>query len=146
MRRWVEPWWLTGVILSESLAKCLHFPAILTRSVNLKGEKFMTDYAADTNASKERLVADVKQVIADAEELMLATAHNTESKVVVMRERMAESLKEARHKLADAEDAIKAKTREVARATDDYVHEHPWKAIGAAAGVGLIVGLLIGRR
>jgi ElaB/YqjD/DUF883 family membrane-anchored ribosome-binding protein len=34
----------------------------------------------------------------------------------------------------------------VARATDDYVHEHPWKSIGVAAGVGLLVGLLIGRR
>ena len=31
-------------------------------------------------------------------------------------------------------------------AADDYVHEHPWKAIGAAAGVGMIIGLLIGRR
>jgi ElaB/YqjD/DUF883 family membrane-anchored ribosome-binding protein len=34
----------------------------------------------------------------------------------------------------------------VARATDDYVHEHPWRAVGAAAGVGLIIGLLISRR
>jgi ElaB/YqjD/DUF883 family membrane-anchored ribosome-binding protein len=34
----------------------------------------------------------------------------------------------------------------VARATDDYGHEHPWKAVGAAAGMGLIVGLLLGRR
>jgi ElaB/YqjD/DUF883 family membrane-anchored ribosome-binding protein len=59
---------------------------------------------------------------------------------------MIDNLKAARHKLADVEDAIKVKTREVARATDDYVHEHPWKAIGTAAGVGLIVGLLIGRR
>lgn len=105
----------------------------------------MTDYT-DTTATKERFVADVKQVIQDAEELMHATAHNTEGKVAVLRERMAENLKVARHKLADAEDAIKVKTREVARATDDYVHEHPWKAIGTAAGVGLIVGLLIGRR
>lgn len=105
----------------------------------------MTDYT-DTTATKERFVADVKQVIQDAEELMQATAHNTEGKVAVLRERMAENLKVARHKLADAEDAIKVKTREVARATDDYVHEHPWKAIGTAAGVGLIVGLLIGRR
>jgi ElaB/YqjD/DUF883 family membrane-anchored ribosome-binding protein len=105
----------------------------------------MTDQI-DTVATKERFVADVKQVIQDAEELMQATAHHTEGKVAVLRERMAESLKVARYKLADAEDAIKVKTREVARATDDYVHEHPWKSIGTAAGVGLIVGLLIGRR
>ncbi len=105
----------------------------------------MTDNT-ETLASKERFVADVKQVIQDAEELMIATAHQTEGKVAVMRERLAENLKTARHKLADAEDAIKVKTREVARATDDYVHEHPWKSIGVAAGAGLIIGLLIGRR
>lgn len=105
----------------------------------------MTDNA-DTVASKERFVADVKQVIQDAEELMVATAHQTEGKVVAMRERLSENLKVARHKLADAEDAIKVKTREVARATDDYVHENPWRSIGVAAGAGLIVGLLIGRR
>lgn len=97
-------------------------------------------------ASKEKLVADLRLVIADAEELLAATAHQTEGKVAELRERVALNLKEARYKLADAEAAIRAKTREVARATDDYVHEHPWKAIGAAAGAGLIIGLLISRR
>lgn len=106
----------------------------------------MSVYAETTTASKERLVADLKQVIADADELMHATAHQTEGKIAEVRERIAENLRSARHKLADAEEALKEKTKEVARATDDYVHEHPWKAIGAAAGVGLIVGLLIGRR
>lgn len=77
---------------------------------------------------------------------MQATAHQTEGKVAELRERISDNLRDARHKLADAEDAIKEKTREVARATDDYVHEHPWSAIGAAAGLGLVVGLLISRR
>jgi ElaB/YqjD/DUF883 family membrane-anchored ribosome-binding protein len=42
--------------------------------------------------------------------------------------------------------SVKEKTKEVARATDDYVHEHPWLAISTAAGAGLVIGLLIGRR
>ena len=49
-------------------------------------------------------------------------------------------------RFTDLEDKVKDKTKEVARATDDYVHEHPWPAIGAAVGVGLVIGLLIGRR
>ncbi len=101
---------------------------------------------ADTVASKERLVTDLRQVIADAEELLSATAHQTEGKVVALRERIGDNLREARYKLVDAEEALKAKTREVARVTDDYVHENPWRSIGIAAGVGLVVGLLIGRR
>lgn len=105
----------------------------------------MTEYT-DTAASKERLAADLRQLIADAESLVAETAHNSEGKIIALRERVTENLKAARYKLADMEDAIKVKTREVARATDDYVHEHPWKAIGTAASVGVIVGLLIGRR
>ena len=33
-----------------------------------------------------------------------------------------------------------------AKTTDTYVHENPWRAVGIAAGVGLLLGLLIGRR
>jgi ElaB/YqjD/DUF883 family membrane-anchored ribosome-binding protein len=106
----------------------------------------MTDFAEPSTASKEKLVADLKQVIADAEELMVATAHQTEGKIAELRARINDNLRAARYKLADAEAAVKAKTREVAHATDDYVHENPWKAVGVAAGVGLVVGLLIGRR
>jgi len=106
----------------------------------------MPKTSQDTLAGKEKLIADLQRVIADAEELMQATAHQTEGKVVELREHINDNLRQARHKLADAEDAIKEKTREMARATDDYVHEHPWPSMGAAAGVGLVIGLLIGRR
>jgi ElaB/YqjD/DUF883 family membrane-anchored ribosome-binding protein len=36
--------------------------------------------------------------------------------------------------------------RDAARATDDYVHDNPWQAIGVAAAVGFLVGLVISRR
>ena len=52
----------------------------------------------------------------------------------------------AKVKLADAEAVMLDKTKQAARATDEYVHENPWKAVGIAAGVGFLVGLLISRR
>ena len=106
----------------------------------------MNDTANDTQISKEKLVRDLQRVITDAEELLHATAGQTEGKVVELRERIRSNLMDARHKLGDIEDAVKAKTKQAARATDDYVHEHPWRAIGSAVGFGLLVGLLIGRR
>lgn len=106
----------------------------------------MTDSNADVLANKEKLVADLRRVITDAEELMQVTAHQTEGRVVELRERINENLRQARHKLHEAEDAIKEKTREVARATDDYVHDHPWRAVGTAAAVGMVIGMLISRR
>ncbi len=95
---------------------------------------------------KDKLVSELHRVIADAEELMRATSHQTEGKVAELRDRITTNLRDARHKLADAEESIKERTLEAARVTDEYVHENPWSAIGAAAGVGLLVGLLISRR
>ncbi|MBU0601015.1 MAG: DUF883 family protein [Gammaproteobacteria bacterium] len=103
----------------------------------------LTDQSAVT---KEKLVTDLKLVIADAEELLRVTASQAGEKVGELRVRMQENLTSARHRLADAEAALKEKSREVARATDDYVHEHPWRSIGVAAGAGLLIGLLLGRR
>lgn len=99
-----------------------------------------------THQPKDKLIADLKLVISDAEELLAETASHTGEKIGVLRERMQDNLRNARHKLGELEDAVVVKTREMAKATDHYVHEHPWKSVGVAAGVGLIIGLLISRR
>ena len=96
--------------------------------------------------SKDKLVQDFKIVVADAEELLKATANQAGEKVAAARERIQDSLHEAKVKLAEAEDVIVQNGRLAARATDEYVHENPWRAVGIGAGVGLIIGLLIGRR
>lgn len=101
---------------------------------------------ATTETSKKKLVRDLQRVISDAEELLHATANQTEGKVIEMRERIRENLVAAKHRLGDIEENVAARTKEAARVTDEYVHEHPWQAIGTAAGVGLLIGLLIARR
>lgn len=103
----------------------------------------MNDVSAVT---KDKLIADLRVVIADAEELLKATASQAGEKVDELRARVRGNLASARLKLADAEAAVIDKTRAAARATDDYVHDHPWKSVGVAAGVGFVIGLLIGRR
>lgn len=94
---------------------------------------------------KEKLMQDFRMVVADAEELLRATAGQAGEKVAVARERIQENLVAAKARLAAAEEAVVAKTKEAAKATDEYVHENPWKAVGIGAGVGLIVGMLISR-
>ncbi|MBI3303881.1 MAG: DUF883 domain-containing protein, partial [Deltaproteobacteria bacterium] len=61
------------------------------------------------------------------------------------RQRIEQSLKEGKESLADAEDILANKTSEAAKAADDYVRENPWSAAGIAAGIGLVVGLLLRR-
>jgi len=100
----------------------------------------------DTDVSREKLATDMRIVIADAEELLRATAGQVGEKAVVARERIQESLRVAKDKLARAEEVMIDKTKAAARATDDYVHDHPWGAVGIAAAVGLVMGMLISRR
>ena len=96
--------------------------------------------------SQERLVSAIRSEISDAEELLSATADQVGEKMAGLRERIQRRLREAKSRLADAEVLLVDKTRAAARATDDYVHESPWTAIGVAAGVGVLVGLILGRR
>ena len=95
---------------------------------------------------KDKLVQDFRAVVADAEELLKATASQAGEKVAVARERIQDSLHVAKVKLAEAEDIVVQRGKQAARATDDYVRDNPWQAVGVAAGVGLVIGLLIGRR
>ena len=99
-----------------------------------------------SETSKGKLVADLKLVVSDAEELLRATASQAGEKVAVARERIQASLASAKVKLNDAERAAMEKAKEAAKVTDEYVHEHPWRAVGIAAGAGFVLGLLIGRR
>lgn len=99
-----------------------------------------------TVANKERLVSDLRVVISDTEELLRATAGAAGEKAGELRERIAIRLRDAKERLADLEAALVDKTKAAARATDDFVHEEPWKAVGVAAALGLALGVLIGRR
>ncbi len=106
----------------------------------------MSNNIQSTTVTKEQLISDFKVVIADAEALLRATANQGGEAVTNLRAKAEESLAAAKVKLADAQDALIEKGKIAAQATDDYVHEKPWHAVGIAAGVGLVVGLLIGRR
>ena len=97
-------------------------------------------------ANKEKLVSDLKVVISDTEELLRATGGAAGEKAGELRERIAIRLRDAKERLADLEAALVDKTKAAARATDDFVHEEPWKAVGVAAALGLALGVLIGRR
>ena len=98
------------------------------------------------DVTKDKLVADLKMVISDAEELLLATAAQAGEKASAARARITESLKVAKEKLVSAEGIALDKAKAAARATDDYVHENPWAAVGVGAAVGLVIGMLISRR
>jgi ElaB/YqjD/DUF883 family membrane-anchored ribosome-binding protein len=99
-----------------------------------------------TTAQTDKLLADLRLVVADAEELLRTTAGQAGEGAAELRAKVQASLARARDGLAQVQDAAISKAKAAGRAADDYVHDNPWRSIGIAAGVGLIVGLLIGRR
>jgi ElaB/YqjD/DUF883 family membrane-anchored ribosome-binding protein len=107
---------------------------------------YSSDLADSAIETKEQLVSNLRRVISDAEELLAATAGQTDTKVAELRARAKENLLVAREKLADADAAVRARARQAATVTDEYVHDHPWSSIGAAAAVGILIGVLLGRR
>ena len=95
---------------------------------------------------KDKVMSDLRVVIGDAEELLRMTADQTGEGAADIRSRVQTRLNQAKVDLIHLQDAAVAKAKAVGHAADEYVHESPWKSIGIAAGVGLVVGLLIGRR
>ncbi|MBU1665851.1 MAG: DUF883 family protein [Gammaproteobacteria bacterium] len=96
--------------------------------------------------TKEQLLADFSVVVADAEALLKATANQGGEKLAEVRAKAEESLRVMKDRMVDAQEALVVKTRAAAKATDVYVHENPWNAVGVAAAVGLLIGFLVGRR
>lgn len=97
-------------------------------------------------ASTQKLKRDLQTVVADAEELLKATAAQTGERVEKVRARAEESLRSARVRLAENSAVFAQRARDAALDVDDQAHKHPWATAGIAAGVGLLLGLLIGRR
>ncbi|HEX7055437.1 MAG TPA: DUF883 family protein [Burkholderiales bacterium] len=98
------------------------------------------------NVSTEKLMQDMRAVVLDAEELLKATAAQTGERVEKVRSKVEDSLKNARIRLQQAGTSLEAQAREAAQEVDEQVRANPWTSAGIAAGVGLLLGLLIGRR
>lgn len=93
-----------------------------------------------------KLLETLQCVVRDAEALLQATAAQTGERIDAVRNRAEESLKQAKSSLSDLQDEAVESVRDAANATHDYVKKNPWQSLGIAAGIGLLVGMLIRRR
>jgi ElaB/YqjD/DUF883 family membrane-anchored ribosome-binding protein len=96
-------------------------------------------------STTDKLVSDLKNLIGDAEELLRATTSQAGEKIAVARQRIEQSLVEGKRALADAEQVVLDRSKEYAETAEEYVRENPWAAVGIAAGLGLLFGLLMRR-
>jgi ElaB/YqjD/DUF883 family membrane-anchored ribosome-binding protein len=101
---------------------------------------------SDTLRAKEKLAADFRSVMDDIDSLMSATTNKAEGEAIALRARIRDTLDSAKERVATAQHEALERAKHAASATDDYVHGHPWQAVGVAAAVGVALGVLIGRR
>src|SRR5471032_1297326 len=101
----------------------------------------MPNNSNDASSSRDKLVEDVKVLSKDVQELLKATASVVGDKAAEARVRVQDSLKVAQDKLAEAHGHVKAKGQEAFTATDGYVRDNPWNAVGIAAGIGFLLGI-----
>jgi ElaB/YqjD/DUF883 family membrane-anchored ribosome-binding protein len=101
---------------------------------------------ADQPISASQLIDDLTAVVRDAEGLLRATAAQTGDKVEEIRARAEESLRHAKARLATIEEQAMERARVLAGDADEYVRGNPWQAVGIAAGIGLVLGLIMSRR
>jgi len=98
------------------------------------------------NVSTEKLVRDMRAVIVDAEDLVKATASQTGERIERVRAKTEESLRSAREQLEMAGDDISTRVRAAATDVNDQVRTHPWATVSVAAGIGLLLGMLVSRK
>jgi len=100
----------------------------------------------DSEVTAEKLAADLRLVISDAEALLRATAGEAGETIAAARAKVQDSLDSAKIKLGPLGEEAVEQARAAVHATDDYVRGHPWQAVGIAALAGIALGLLISRR
>jgi ElaB/YqjD/DUF883 family membrane-anchored ribosome-binding protein len=102
--------------------------------------------ASQLNGQKDKLVADIKTVVSDAEGLLKQATSTGAEGYAAVRAELDDRLADTIVRLQEIQEELKFRARYAARAADEYVHDNPWKSIGVVAAAGLVAGLLLSRR
>ena len=90
--------------------------------------------------------ADMKLLVKDAQALLSAAASLTGDKADELRTRGMELLDRAMGKAGKYQGQAVEKSKELAETADVYVKDNPWRTVAAAASLGLLVGIFLGRK
>ncbi|MDO9103193.1 MAG: DUF883 family protein [Candidatus Nitrotoga sp.] len=103
----------------------------------------MTQFSSQT--IKNDLLKDFNTVVHEGEQLLKSVVDEGGDKANALRAKMESNLKAAKERLRQIEENAIETTKTAARATDNYVHENPWRVIAISAGIGVVIGLLLNR-
>lgn len=99
-----------------------------------------------TSSEPETLSDEVKNFIADIEDVVQRAANVTDADVARMREKVLAAVSSTSSKVAMTTEAVKERAKQASQYADEYVHESPWRAICIAGALGVFTGIMAGRR
>jgi len=117
-----------------------------TEQARANGRRPKNDASEGIKDVKAAASSEIKNLIADVEELMVRIADLKDADVVRVRGKVQRAVDATKQSLADGAETIRQHAQDVASTADDYVRDSPWQAVGIAALVGAVVGILATRR
>ncbi|MBC7686467.1 MAG: DUF883 domain-containing protein [Bdellovibrionales bacterium] len=105
----------------------------------------MIDSIPTKTGTRDQLMSDLKTVITDAESWLRSSNMLTGEDLIAAKAKFERTLINAKDTLVGLEESVVERTKVAAKATDEFVHENPWKSIGLGVAAGVIVGMLIAR-
>ncbi len=99
-----------------------------------------------TESTRAKIADEFAAAMSEAQDMLQRAASETGDRARDLRSQVETKLLHAKLRLQELEGEAVDRAKNAARATDDYVHDHPWRAVGIAAIVGFVVGLLMNRR
>ena len=117
-----------------------------TEQMRATGHRLKNDLSDGVNDVKTAATAKIKSLIADVEDLMARIADLKDADVTRVRNKVQRAVDATKQSLADSADAIRQRAQSAANTADDFVRDSPWQAVGIAALVGAVVGILATRR
>lgn len=101
---------------------------------------------ARADEALRRKASQLQKFFDDVEELLRRVSSMGDAEISTLRKRVESSIDHARDAARQGAGAAWDTTRSAAKATDGYVHDNPWTAIGVTAAAGLLVGALLSRK
>jgi ElaB/YqjD/DUF883 family membrane-anchored ribosome-binding protein len=114
--------------------------------VKATGRRVKSDLSDGVGNIKSAASGEIKSLIADVEDLMARIADLKDADVVRVRGKVQRAVDAAKDSLSESADALRQHAQRAASTADDYVRDSPWQAVGIAALVGAVVGILATRR
>jgi len=110
------------------------------------GRRLKDDASNAAGKLKGVATEEIRNLIADVEDLVARLADLNDGDVATLRTKVLETVASAKETLADSAETLRRQAQRAMNGADEYVRESPWAAVGVAALVGALVGILVARR